>query len=510
MLVFSFVLIGTGEEPKYGGVLRYAMYAEPPTLDMHVTTSVLSSIVAHHIFEGLFDFTSDYRTAPVLLESFELSDDGKTVVFHLRKGVLFHNGKEMTAEDVVASLHRWGKYGLKSKELYSLITDLTAINRYTVKMELKEAFGPLPAYMANIYGGPRIYPKEIAEAAGPEPIPPQQYIGTGPYKFVEWVPGRYIRLQRFENYASPPGPPNGFAGQRIAYIDELVFIPVPVPGTRVAGVLAGDYDYADDIPTDLYDLIEKDPRATPLLLTNPPIYPVMVFNMRQGLMTNQLLRQAILAALNMEPILRAAYGHPRFWKLNGSYFAPGIIWYTTAGTEAYNQSDPAKAKLLAEEAGYRGEPIRFLVSADYKHHYDQARVITKQLRDAGFNVELQIYDWPTLLSRRANPALWDIFFTHFLTVPDPAIILFLPGTYPGWWIDPKKDELVKQLNSTVDFKQRYAIWEELHKLIYEQIPIIKVGDAYFLDIVSTKVKGIGTPTHPIMLIPYFWNVWIDG
>lgn len=501
---------GLQEQPKYGGTLRYAMYGEPPTLDMHVTTSVLSSVVAHHIFEGLFEFTPDYTAVPHLLKKYEYQDGGKVVIFYLRQGVLFHNGKEMTAEDVIASINRWGQYGLKSKELYDLVVDLKELDPYTIRMELKEPFGPLPAYLANIYGGPRIYPKEIAEAADAKPIPPEHYIGTGPYKFVEWVPGRHIRLQRFEKYSSPPGPPNGFAGQRVAYIDELMFVPVPTVGTRVAGVQAGDYHYADDIPTDLYDIVARDPRMAPILLTRPPIYPAMVFNMRQGLMANnQLLRQAILATLDMEPILRTAYGDQRFWDLDGSYFAPGIIWYTTAGTEAYNQANPAKGKQLAEQAGYKGEPIRFLVTADYKHHYDQARVIAKQLKDAGFNVDLQIYDWPTLLSRRAKPELWEIFFSHYLTVPDPAIVLFLPGTYVGWWVDPKKDALVKQLNATTDFEQRYAIWEEIHKLFYEQVPFIKIGDAYFLEIMSAKVKGIGTSEHPIMIIPYFWNAWLE-
>jgi len=506
VIVLGLGVIACGSAPRYGGTLRYAMYGEPPTLDMHVTTSVLASVVAHHIFEGLFDFGADYTPKPVLLESFEYQGDGTTVVFHLRKGVLFHNGKEMTSEDVVASLKRWGEFGVQSKQLWNLVVSIGAPDKYTVVLQLSKPFGPLPAYLANIYGGPRIYPKEVAESAGAQPISPGKYLGTGPYKFVEWSPGRWIKLARFDQYVSPPGPSDGFTGSKVAYIDEIIFVPVPDPMTRVSGVLAGEYDYADSIPTDLYDSLAASPNVVPLLLTNPPIYPAMVMNTKQGLMSNVTMRQAVLAALNMEEALRAAYGDERFWSLESSYFAKGIIWYSPAGKEYYNQNNPEKARELAKQAGYAGEPIRFLVSSDYKHHYDQAVVLAQQLRAAGFNVDLQVYDWATLLQRRANPELWDIFFSHFLTVPEPCLVLFLPGTYPGWWQNPKKNELVALMNSTLDFETRYSIWEQIQTLIWEDVPFIKIGNAFFLDIISTRVKS---SDHPIMLIPYFWNMWLE-
>ncbi|MEM2356111.1 MAG: ABC transporter substrate-binding protein [Candidatus Bathyarchaeia archaeon] len=491
---------------QHGGTLRYAMYGEPPTLDMHVTTSIIASTVAHHIFEGLFDFAADYTPKPVLLEGFEYKNDGKTVIFYLRKGVLFHNGKEMTAEDVVASLQRWGKFGLQSKQLWDLVVSITAVDRYTVILELSQPFGPLPAYLANIYGGPRIYPKEVAELADAKPIPPEWYIGTGPYRFVEWIPGRWIKLVRFDKYVSPPGPTDGFTGLKVPYIDELIFFYVPDAMTRVAGVLAGEYDYADSIPTDLYDSLAAAPNVTTILLENPPIFPAMIFNTRQGLMANATLRQAVLAALNMEEALRAAYGDPRFWRLESSYFSRNTIWYSPAGKEFYNQNDPQRARELAKQAGYAGEPIRFMVSSDYKHHYDQAIVIAEQLRAAGFNVDLQVYDWATLLRRRADPELMDIFFTHFLTVPEPCLVLFLPGTWPGWWQNPKKNELVAMMNTAIDYESRYMIWQQIQALIWEDVPVIKIGEAFFLDIMSTRVKS---KDHPVMLVPYFWNMWLE-
>lgn len=350
-LMLALVLLGLafvggwGQVP--GGVLRYAMSAEPPHLDMHVTTAVVASTIAHHVFEGLFEFTPDYTVVPHLLESYELRDGGKVVILRLRRGVLFHNGEEMTAEDVIASLKRWGRYGLTARALWDLVIELEALDTYTVRMNLRSPFGPLPAYLANIYGGPRIYPREIAEAAGAKPIPPAQYIGTGPYRFVEWLPGRHIRLARFEEYASPPGPPRGFAGKRVAYIDEIVFTFVPSAGGRLAGVQAGDFDYADDIPGDLFEIVGRDPRLVAIVRDNPPIYPVILFNMREGVMAdNRLLRQAILATLDKAAILRVAYGDERLWQLEGSYFASGIIWHTTAGTELYNQANPARGLSL--------------------------------------------------------------------------------------------------------------------------------------------------------------------
>jgi peptide/nickel transport system substrate-binding protein len=420
-----------GEQPVSGGTLRYAMIDTPPTLDQHVTTATLSTTVGQHLFETLFTFTEAWEPVPFLAKSAEVRDAGKLVVIQLRQGVLFHNGKEMTSADVVPSLNRWGKSASRGPVLFARVEKVEADGKYGVKLYLKEPFAPWATLLGFANGGPVIYPKEVVEDAGKEPIAPKNYIGTGPYRFVEWKSGNEIILERFDKYVKRTEKADGYAGERNAYFDKLVFIPVPDPGTRVSGVKAGDYDFAEYIPGDLFAGLDKDP-AVKTMIRKGPETGMLFANTKEGLMSNQKLRQAILAAVNVEPVLRAAVGPEKLWALNGGLMPPGTVWYTKVGAEGYSQNNPEKAKALAREAGYKGETIRYMATTSYPHHYNASVVVAKQLKDAGFNIDLQIYDWATLVSRRAQPNLWDLFYTTHGFVPHPMLYTFMSSTYPGW------------------------------------------------------------------------------
>ncbi len=496
--------------PKKGGTLHYAMIDSPPSLDQQVITSDLATTIAQHMFEGLYTFDANYAPVPLLAKGEEVKNGGKLITIQLREGVLFHNGKEMTSDDVVASLRRWGKNGVRGPVLFQHIDRVEAAGKYAVNLYFKDVFAPWKNLMAFINGGPSIYTKEVAEAAGAEPIPRSGYIGTGPYKFVEWNEGRYILLRRFDDYVSPTGPPDGYGGERVAYFDELRFIPVPDAQTRVNGLQAGDYEYAERIPGDLYETLDKDPNVITTVNEGAQM-GLMFFNSKAGIMSAQgkmmdhtKLRQAILAATSMEPVLRSAIGPPALWKLNGSVMPEGTVWYSKSGIESYNQDNVEKAKRLAKEAGYNGEKIVFMATTSYQTHYDSCVVLNQQLKDAGFNIDFQVYDWATLVSRRVQPDLWDIFFTTHGFVPDPILYTFLSDNYPGWWTTPEKEQLTSQFTQTLEQARRKEIWDQIQGLVYTQVPVVKTGDMFIYNIYSPKVQGIGTTS---LIWPKFWGVW---
>jgi len=492
------------QEPAKGGVFRYAAIDEAPTLDQHVVTSDLATTIAQHIFEGLYTFDANYTPVPMLAESTDVQEDGKLVAIKLREGVKFHNGKELDAEDVVASLNRWGKFGTRGPVLFEHIAKLEADSKYVVKIYFKEPFAPWQNLLAFINGGPVIYPKEVVEKAEAKPIPETEYIGTGPYKFVERNPGRYILLARFDDYKGLVGPADGYAGERIAYFDEIRFIPVPDVGTRVNGVKAGDYDYAEQIPGDLFESLKSD-SSVKTIVNQGCIQGFIFFNSKDGIMKdNYKLRQAILAATKMDMVLRAAIGPEELWDANGSFMPEVTPWYSKAGLEKYNRGDVELAKKLAKEAGYNGEKITFMVSSSYKMHYDSCMVIAKQLSEAGFNVDLQIYDWATLVSKRSDPKQWDMFFTHHGFVPDPILFTFMSDTYPGWWATEKKASLKKPFIETMDQSKRIEIWGKIQELIYEEVPVAKTGDIYMYDIYSPKVQGLSEMS---LIWPKLWGLW---
>ena len=485
------------------GTLRYATVGEPPSLDQHVVTSDLATTIAHHVFEGLYTFDANYAPQPLLASGEEVSDDGKTVTIQLREGVTFHDGQSMTSADVVASLRRWGEHGSRGKLLFANISDVSTAGEHAVTITFSSTFGPWKNLMAFINGGPAIYPARVASAAGAAPIDIEDYIGTGPYSFGEWKPNRHVELVRFDGYASLAGQASGYAGGRVAHFERLRFIPVPDPSTRVSGLQAGDYDYAESVPSDLFDSLDADP-AVSVVLNGGPIFGLVFMNSKAGpLQSNFTLRRAIQTALNKEDALRVSIGPENLWRANGSFLPSGNFWYSDSGAQQFSEGDAEKARALAAEAGYDGTPIKFLVSTNYAFHYDQAVVFTRQLLEAGINIEMVVVDWATLINKRAQPQEWDLFFTHHGFVPDPVLISVMNDNYPGWWTTEEKQSLKAAFTATNDPAARKATWDQIQALIYSQVPTMKTGDVYTYNIASPALSGVEATT---LIWPHFWGV----
>ena len=354
-----------------GGMLRYATVGEPPSLDQQVVTSDLATTIAHHMFEGLYTFNASNAPVPLLASGETVSADGKTIVISLREGVKFHNGQAMTSADVLASLKRWGEFGSRGSLIFDHVESVEATGDFEITMKLNEPFGPWKNLMAFINGGPAIYPASVMKGATKEPISPDDYIGTGPYKFNAWEANRYIELVRFDDYASPAGTADGYGGERVADFDTLRFIPVSDVGTRVAGLRAGDYDYAESIPGDLFAGLDAD-GSVKTMLNGGPIFGLVFLNSSDGpLKENFALRRAIQTAIDKTPALQVAIGPEGLWRANGSFAPEGSVWATTSGTENYSRGDAEAAK----ENGCRGG-LRW--TADQVHGFDQLSVPLRQ------------------------------------------------------------------------------------------------------------------------------------
>ncbi len=495
---------GFGAAPAMAdGMLRYATVGEPPSLDQHVLTSDLATTIAHHMFEGLYTFNAANAPVNLLAKGDSVSDDGKTITISLRDDVTFHDGQAMTSADVVASMQRWGEHGSRGPLLFGNVESIEASGDHEITIKMSAPFGPWKNLLAFINGGPAIYPASVMEGATKEPITPEQYIGTGPFKFSEWEPNRHVELVRFDEYASPEGEPDGYGGARKAEFDSIRFMPVPDVGTRVAGLQAGDYDYAESIPGDLYAEMEADANVK-TILNGGPIFGLVFMNSKEGpLKDNFALRRAIQTAIDKTPALQVAIGPEGLWRANGSFLPEGNVWYTDSGADHFSKGDAEASKTMAAEAGYEGDPIKFMVSTNYPFHYDKAIVYTKQLAAAGFNIDLQVYDWATLIEKRAQPDQWDLFFTHHGFVPDPILISVMNDDYPGWWTTAEKADLKAKFTASSDPAERQAIWGEIQALIYDQVPTMKTGDVYTYNIASPKLNGLGDAT---LIWPHFWNV----
>src|SRR5699024_6189387 len=139
------------------------------------------------------------------------------------------------------------------------------------------------------------------------------------------------------------------------------------------------------------------------------------FNKKAGIMTNKKIRQAVNAAIDAEAVMLASYAHEDLYVIDPSYMSVNNKnGNSEAGSESYNQANPEKAKELLNEAGYNGETVTLLSTRDYDFHYNAAIVVQEELENIGMNVELDIFDWPTLVERRNNPENWDMLTVGFM------------------------------------------------------------------------------------------------
>ena len=401
--------------PVKGGAANIAMIGEPQTLDPMASTADLVGIITQHVYELLYTFDANWNVTPMLAESMPvISKDGLVYTIPLRTSVRFHNGKEMTSDDVVASLRRWMDTAPRGKAVAKEIKSLEAKGPNSIVITLNRPYAPLLAHLALPNGFAAIMAKDSIAT------PLTQFIGTGPYMFKERKPDQYVQLVRYDGYSARKEPASGYAGKREALLDELRFVPVPNANTRVEGTLSGQYQFADLLPVESYSRLEGNAGAK-AVLTAPFGFPYLVLNTKQGPLANLQLRQAVEAALNNADMMGAGFGDAKFYSTDSSHYAKNTPFYATAGTENYGKGDAKKAAALVASGKYDGTPIKILTSQQYDFHYRMALVMAENLKAAGFKTDMQVVDWATLIQRRNDPALWDIYVTHSAVLPEPTL-----------------------------------------------------------------------------------------
>ncbi|WP_246671347.1 ABC transporter substrate-binding protein [Mesorhizobium sp. 8] len=491
---------GAWADPVKGGVIDVATVGEPPTLDPMASTADLVGIVTQHIFETLYTFGKDWAVTPLLAADMpQISADGLTYTIPLRTGIKFHDGSDMDSADVVASLERWEKIATRGKQAAEVIAGIEAPDTNSVKITLKKPYAPLLSLLAFNNAAAIIIP---SENAGEDPL--TKFVGTGPYLLKDRKPDQFIQLARFDGYKSRDGESNFYGGARKQYLDEIRFVPVPDPNTRVEGAVAGQFAYADALPVEAYDKISGG-KTKPVIL-KPFGWPVFVMNTKEGLNSDIRIRKAVQAALAPNDMLTAAFGSTDFFAVDGSMYPEGFAWHNTVGIDAYKpDGDTEAAAALLKEAGYDGsKPLRILTSRQYEFHYKMAQVAQAYLEQAGFKVKLDVVEWATLTKNRQDPKLWDIYITHSPFLPEPSLNGFMSDTTPGWWATDAKHKAVEAFNAESDPAKRAKLYEDVQKVIYDEAPIYKVGDFNALAAQAPNLEGV-TPAP----WPFFWNAWLE-
>lgn len=480
-----------------GGDVVIAMVQAPPSLDAHVSSAQVARNVNLHIYETLYARDENANPVPDLAEGVEISEDGKTYLFKLREGVMFHNSEEMTSEDVVASLERYRRLGV-SQSLVSAIDTVEAKGRYEVAVVLKEVQSTFLDNLSSPRAPIAIYPAEEA-AKDANQI---EYIGTGPFRFVEYVPDSHVTLERFEDYTPNPAyqERDGLAGRKEVFIDTVTFRFMPEAGARTAALESGDVHLVETVTGATAERLREDD-AYQVHNVLPFAFQVIKFNHAAAPTDDVNFRQAVAAALDMEVIMTIAYAGIN--ELDGGWLFPNSSYYVEAGLDAYNQADLELAREFLEKSDYDGGTLTFITD-NLRPNVDTATIVQQRLAEIGVNVELSVADWPTVSKIGFTPDGWN-FWTHGFGIEPfegPAsVIAPWVGGVSQIEADPEIDRLYEELNATMDETRRREIFAEFQAHMYDNMVAIKAGNYGLFQVSTSRLQNF-VPYR----IPRMWGV----
>ncbi|GAA2001243.1 ABC transporter substrate-binding protein [Brevibacterium samyangense] len=452
--------------------LQMAYTSQPATLDAHSSTAEATFDFMRGVYQGLVSLDMDQMPQPQLAESIDHNEDYSEYTFHLRD-VTFHDGSALDSQDVIDSLERW--FGLAPAGKFFENVELTAPDEKTVVMTSPEPFYAALTLLANNQNQfPAITTSEAVASAGTEGL--TEFIGTGPYKYVEWKQDQFFHVEKFEDYVAPENDFTGGAAPAAPVYDDIYINIVPDASTRISGLQTGEYDIVSHVDFDQVEQAEGGGNARVEVFQKG--LSGMTFNKKEGSpMASEDLRQAVLASLDMEAIMMGAFGSEEWFGVDAGLATPEQpAWHTDAGGENYNKPDPARAQQLMDAAGYDNEPIRITVTRDYPDHYNTAIVVEQQLKAAGFNVEMVVTDWPTVLDTQNNTMDWELGFSSWSPQSIPTRYTFMSQQSAGAIEDRAFFDAVHAVNFSSSEEDAQAAMAVMQEEFYRFLPMVKFGN----------------------------------
>ena len=439
--------------------LVIAQGADAKSLDPHASNDNPSSRIRVQIYDRLMDLDDNGVPQPMLAESWERPDD-KTIIFHLRKGVKFHNGDEMKASDVKFSLER----ALASPEVSHILTGINGVevlDDYTVKVTTEK---PMAAILNNLaHTTIAILSEKATKEAGDKFG--QNPVGSGPYKFVSWQSGDRVTLEAFPEYWQGEAP-----------VKNVVFRNIVEETNRTIGLETGELDIIYDIQGMDKNKLKDDDRF--VVIEGPQVSMTYLgFNMKKAPYDNPKVREAISYAIDQKPIIDTVF-------LGAGEAANSIIGPNVWGyydVEKYTQ-DIEKAKALLTEAGYPdGFKAKIWVN-DNPVRRDTAVILQDQLKQIGIDLAIETVEWGAFLDGTARGD-HEMFLLGWGTVtrdPDYGIYELVSTSTMGsagnrsFYSNPTVDKLLEEGRTELDPEKRKAIYKEIQEIIRKDIPMYMI------------------------------------
>ncbi|MEX2502452.1 MAG: ABC transporter substrate-binding protein [Trueperaceae bacterium] len=491
------------QEPQRGGTLTVAVAQDLVTFDRMMVTAP-PAIVRAHVFDGLFSFDENFLPQPTLVEDWEVSDDGLTWTFDLLQDVEFHDGTPMTAADVVASFDRYMRVGARAGE-FDRVESWEAVDEHTVRFHMSSPWAAFTESLGFDAGGFAVYPAWLVEEWGAD-VGSSNFIGTGPYMVGEIIPEESYQLVRYENHRSANGPSSFSAGTRHAYVDEIVFVPIADPATRVSAILTGEVDIAFEVSLDDFARLEAAENVN-VEVASPGARVYIKLNASQGPFADPVLRRALQTAIDLEDHM-FVQGPEDLWRVNTAPRFQEGQWMWSPNLESYYPNDMERARELVAESDYDGEPVVLMGSPGRLPEFNIIPVLDQTLREMGLNVETVSYDAATFSQVRQDLSAWHIKHAGGPSaVPAARISSSLTDRTGTMWADfpvDEWDEHYAVLEESLDLDVRHEAVEELNLILGEYANEIWIGDVFALTACGTHVQNC-PDTYALWLT----DVWLD-
>ena len=507
-LLFSIGLIWAGagseqpsaemaKEGKYGGILTRAYFA-PANLDpafaSDITSGEICGLWGDYLAYVDEDLSIDQSRS--LAEKWDVSADGLTWTFTLRKGVMFHNGEEMTSKDVKFTFDRLRDpdIGAATVSLYSNIASTAAPDTYTVIITLKQKNPDFLAQLGEY--------QAIIEWSGTKDFN-TEHIFTGKFMFDTYLPEDRITFKRNPNYWRKDA-----EGNQLPYLDGLDYLFLPEPSSQVEALRGGQVDYLIYLPTEYVQTVEDDPNLVVYQKPSNFHYTIRMRSDREPF-SDVRVRQAFRAAVDRKEMLDGAFDGLGVTGRD-TPIGPGYGDYYLDVPEP--KRDVAKAKQLLAQAGYAGGMTVTLTTQQSSAMPAMATILKEQLAEAGVTVDIQLVP-PDVYYGADN--LWleaDFAMTDWGSRAVPQSYLDLAYTCDANWneshyCDPELDDLAALAAVELDQAKRAEIYGQIQEIFMDRGPLIV---AYFTNNLfgaSKKLKGIKPtsffPTHVDLAVVYF-------
>ena len=463
--------VAQDQQPVSGGVLRVAFSADPAGFDPAVGPSGMSHVVIEQVYSTLMSLDPDAVPYPDLAESYEMSEEGLSYTFKLRQGVKFHDGSDLTAEDVKFTFDRLRApdSGYSYASQVETIADVTVVDPYNVTFTLSEPTGPFLTYMA--FPGSSIVPRALVEAGHDLNAQP---VGSGPFKFVSYQPRSMVTFEKNSDYYEVGKP----------YVDGLEFHLIPDVTALTNAVLSGTVDFSNEIPPKDWATVSATPGIVGQTLEGSRYYWLLMNN-TVAPFDNAKVRQAVAHAINRQAIVAGTFFGQATPLLGG--VIPEWNW-AYAGLEVFKpEGDPEMAKALLSEAGVPdGFQTSITMASSFPAMVAMAPIIQANLAAIGINAEIKTMEIPRYWDEVWGPSAFDMTTMYWVSpLADPDDFVFNnyaceTGINVQKSCSEAMEAVLREAKSGQTEEARKEAYRRQQELSLEEMPIVPLVNAWLL------------------------------